>query len=72
MNYLIYFNGEKVKTDNDPLKIKTFVEKYRKRGKVEITALTETGLPKASRMHYNEFFENYGSYKYNPFVFNEI
>lgn len=37
-------------------------------GKVKIISLTETENPKASRMHYNELFENYGAYKYNPLV----
>ncbi len=37
-------------------------------GKVKIIALVEGINPKASRMHYNELFENYGAYKYNPLV----
>ena len=72
MVYILKVDGEKVKPFNSLSQAKKFAERHCKFVKYEICSLTETSLPKASRMHYNEDFENYGSYKYNPFALLEM
>lgn len=71
MSYLLYCDGEKVKIFPSFKKANDFADKHCRYGKTRIVSLTETKLPKASRMHYNEFFENLSAYKYNPFALSE-
>lgn len=65
--YIVKMDGEKVRVFNNLLKANTWARKYCK-GNVEIVKMIEGKPPKASRIHFNEFFENKGSYKYNPLV----
>lgn len=69
--YILKVNGEKVKLFTTLAQARLFATRHCKYATYEICSLTETSLPKASRMHYNEDFENYGSYKYNPFALLE-
>lgn len=65
--YGVLFNGDKVKANfPDHDSAYKWALKHCKGGKFEVVGFTECALPKASRLHYNEDFENYGSYKYNP------
>ena len=67
MDYILKFNGEKVKSFTDPLKAKAFANRHCKGGEIEIVSLTETSLPKASKMRHN-LIANYGVYKLNPYT----
>ena len=68
---ILKVDGEKVKMFTSVAKAEAFAKLHCKYVNYEICGLTETALPKASRMHYNEDFENYGAYKYNPFALLE-
>lgn len=67
--HTVYFNGDKVKSNfPDFDSAYEWALRHCKNGKFNVVGLTECiSLPKASRLHYNEHFENYGSYKYNPY-----
>lgn len=64
-NYIVKMDGMKVRTFDNFLLAYTFAKKHCK-GKIEIVALSERELPKASSKPHNYFFNNYGAYKYNP------
>ena len=53
MTYVLKFNGEKVKTFDDPLYAKAWADHFCRGGKIEVIPLTETNLPKASKIRFN-------------------
>lgn len=66
--YVVKLDGMKIELFNDLNKAKLFAKRRCRQGKIKIASLSETINPVASRMHYNECFENYGAYRYNPFA----
>lgn len=64
--YIVKMDGMTVREFRDPIKANAWAIKHC-RGKIEVIRLTETELPKASKMRH-PMLENYGAYKYNPFV----
>ena len=65
--YLVKMNGEKVAVFKDLFFARGWAREHVKGGNVEIVALTETEMPKASKMRHSGI-ANYGAYKYNPFA----
>lgn len=66
MMYIVRFNGEKVQMFDNFMRARHFVKHHCVGG--EIVAMSECENPKASRMFYNELFENREAYAVNPFV----
>lgn len=56
--YIVKLNGEKVRIFNDYYIAKVWADKYCK-GNVTIVSLTETHLPRASKLKGSVLFRNY-------------